>query len=800
MAAKRFLVVVSIASAVVIGAVAVSGWILVNASLPVLSGVVAVDTISSPVQIERDALGIPTVRGNTMRDVTFALGFLHAQDRFFQMDLSRRYAAGELAALLGPKAIDHDRSVRVHRFRVRAEQVVAAASNWERELLGVFVAGVNTGLAALGAKPFEYYLLRSEPQPWTAVDSVLAAYTFSLRLQAKYFEFESALGVMRDVLPSSLYGFLSAPGSEWDTPVTGESFVTPDIPGPDVIDLGALTLNDARAPARCPAYIAMSAIDATGSNNWAVAGNRTGHGGAIVADDMHLAISVPNTWYRAALSWPDVGAADGQWQITGATFPGLPAVLVGSNRHVAWGFTNARGDWADQIVLELDPNDSRFYRTPEGMKKFQRYAEMIEVKGAEPVEFEVLTTIWGPVFDSDHQGRKRALRWVAHDHEALNFGIAKLATVTTLEAALRVANESGGAHQNFVVADKDGQIGWTIFGHIPRRIGYSGRVPTSWADGTRRWDGYLSVGEYPRIVNPEDGRIWTANARVVGGEALRKIGFGGYDQGARARQIRDRLVAVEKAVEQDMLDIQLDDEAKFLERWHRLLLEVLARSVGKNNARRSELRKYVENWGGHASIDSVGYRMVADFRERVVCAVLGSLTAAVGAKDPRFHIGLMRRQDGVVWKILTERPAHLLSADYRSWEDLMSEMVERMLDAYVKREPSLANRTWGDFNTTRITHPLGPALPLLGRWLNMPAEPLPGARADLPRVQSSKHGASQRMVVSPGREELGIFHMPGGQSGHPLSPHYRDGHEAWARGKPTPFLPGPAVHLLELEP
>ena len=434
------------------------------------------------------------------------------------------------------------------------------------------------------------------------------------------------------------------------------------------------------------------------------------------------------------------------------------------------------------------------------MQKFKRYVEVIEVKGAQPVEFEGVTTIWGPVFDTDHQGRKRALRWAAHDPEAFNFGVAKLATATTLETSLRVANDSGGAHQNIVIADKDGRIGWTIFGRIPRRVGFSGRVPTSWADGTRRWDGYLPAQEYPRIVNPANGRIWTANARVVGGEALRKIGFGGYDQGARARQIRDRLFALGQATEQDMLDIQLDDEARFLERWQGLLLDVLAPSVGKDNARRTELRKYVETWGGHASIDSVGYRMVADFRERVVCAVLGSLTAAVGDKDLRFHIGLMRRRDGVIWKILTERPTHLLSADYRSWKDFLTATAEQMLDTYFKTEPSLVNRTWGEFNTTRIVHPLGRALPLLGHWLNMPEEPLPGARADLPRVQSVKHGASERMVVSPGREELGIFHMPGGQSGHPLSPHYRDGHEAWAQGKPTPFLPGATVHLLELMP
>ena len=800
MKARHFPLIALFASVLVVGILILWAWTVLNASLPTLSGEVKVSSVSAPVQIERDALGIPTVDGDTLLDVTFALGFLHAQDRFFQMDLSRRSAAGELAALFGSKAVEHDRKVRIHQFRDRAEQVVASASTWERELLEIYVAGVNAGLDALGARPFEYFALRSEPEPWTEADTVLAAYTFSLQLQANYFEFESALGAMRDLLPEPLYAFLSAPGSEWDTPVEGELFTTPDVPGPEVISLNARSPNSDRAPARCPRSISPRPVEATGSNNWAVAGTNTRHGGPIVADDMHLAIRVPNTWYRATLTWSDGAAPDGRWQITGASFPGLPAILVGSNRHVAWGFTNARGDWSDQIVLELDPENPQVYRTPNGSQSFIRHLEVIEVKGAESVEFEVDTTIWGPVFDTDHQGRKRVLRWVAHDPEALNFRIVKLATATTLEESLRLANESGGAHQNIVIADKNGHIGWTIFGRIPRRVGLSGRVPTSWANGSRRWDGYLNPSEYPRIVDPADGRIWTANARVVGGEELGKIGFGGYDQGARARQIRNRLLALDKATEQDMLDIQLDDEAQFLARWQRLILDVLAPSVVNGNDRRSELRGYVETWDGHASINSVGYRLVVDFRERIVCKVLGSLTSIVGEKEPRFHVGLIRRQDGMVWKILTEQPSHLLTGNYRSWEDLLLKTVDQTLDAYFKIEPSLANRSWGELNTTRIQHPLSRAIPILGDWLNMPEEPLPGARRDIPRIQSTGHGASERMVVSPGREELGIFHMPGGQSGHPLSAHYRDGHDAWARGKPTPFLPGPSVHLLRLVP
>ena len=172
-------------------------------------------------------------------------------------------------------------------------------------------------------------------------------------------------------------------------------------------------------------------------------------------------------------------------------------------------------------------------------------------------------------------------------------------------------------NQNFVVADAAGRIGWTIIGRIPRRVGFDGSVPTSWADGTRRWDGWLAPAEYPRVVDPPSGRIWTANARVVGGDMLAKMGDGGYDLGARQGQIRDDLLALDKARESDMLRIQLDDRALFLARWQKLLRGVLTPDAAAGDPRRGEARRLVEAWGEHASVDSVGYRVVRAFRERV---------------------------------------------------------------------------------------------------------------------------------------------------------------------------------------
>jgi penicillin amidase len=377
-----------------------------------------------------------------------------------------------------------------------------------------------------------------------------------------------------------------------------------------------------------------------------------------------------------------------------------------------------------------------------------------------------------------------------------------MAAAGSLDEAQALAPEVGIPHQNFVVADASGRVGWTIIGRIPRRVGHDGAVPVSWADGRSGWDGWLAPEEYPRVVDPPAGRIFTANARVVGGDKLAKVGVGGYDLGARQGQIRDGLLALDRASEDDMLRVQLDDRALFLARWQQLLLGVLTPQAVAKDPRRAEARRLVEAWGGRASIDSVGYRVVRAFRDRVRDLALDPLLAPARAKDPkRLRPGTApnARWEGPVWALVTERPPHLLDPRYSSWDALLLTAADTVLEELTKDGRRLAERTWGERNTTLIRHPLSRAVPPLGGFLDMPHEPLPGD-SHLPRFQSPSAGASERFAVSPGREELGYFHMPCGQSGHPLSPHYGDGHAAWARGERMPFLPGPAVHVLTLVP
>jgi penicillin amidase len=386
----------------------------------------------------------------------------------------------------------------------------------------------------------------------------------------------------------------------------------------------------------------------------------------------------------------------------------------------------------------------------------------------------------------------RALRWIAHDPSAVNLKLALLEEVTAVQDALAVAPTVGIPAQNFVVADRHGSIGWTVAGRIPRRIGFDGSVPVSWASGERTWDGYLAAEEYPRLSNPPSGVIWTANARVVEGDMLAKMGDGGYALGARAQQIRDSLLELGSATEKDMLAIQLDDRALFLERWRGLFLEIVHSSDGLADVE----TVLDEGWTGRASIDSAGYRAVRDLRRAVFEEVIGTLTAEAQRADPRFDPGLLRQWEGPLWKLVSERPAHLVPAPYGSWEEWLLAIVSKTTASWPR---PLERRTWGDTNTSAIAHPLSPALPYLSRFLDAPARPLPG-HTDMPRVQGRSQGASERLVVSPGREAEGLFHMPGGQSGHPLSPYFLAGHEDWEQGRETPLLPGATVYELTLIP
>lgn len=770
---------------------------LIRGSLPVLEGQVSLAGLKGSVTVERDQNGVATVRGTDRFDVARATGFLHGQERFFQMDLMRRRAAGELSELIGPATVGVDEEVRVHQFRSVARKVAARFEPRERGLIEAYVAGVNAGLGALGTRPYEYLLLGADPSPWKSEDSVLCVLAMFLTLHESRGEREGTLAVMRDALPPAMFDFLAPRGTlDWDAPIVGHPIPTAAIPGPDIFDTrtaGAL----ARVAADYPSPDRFSPEDNlpyVGSNNFAVDAAHSTTSTAMVADDMHLEIAVPNIWYRLRLVFPD---AKGQERtVTGVSLPGTAGIVAGSNGRVAWGFTNTQADWNDLVILEPGARPNT-YLTANGPKEFDRITETIHVKGAPSRTLEVLNTIYGPVIDRDHNGQLRAYQWTAHDPLAVNLRLLDIEDAETIEDAVEVAHQAGAPPQNAVIADRTGRIAWTVAGRIPKRVGFEGRLPVTRSDGSRAWAGYVPSADVPKVIDPPAGRLWTANARVVSGPMLAIMGEGNYPLGARAKQIRDDLFAKEKFSAEDLMDIQLDNRAVFLDRWQKLALETLDDAILRSDPGLREAKSFIAHWGGKAAVDSVGFRLVKAFRVAVADRVFAPLIAPVLRMDPKFRYGRVWQSEGPLWALLSTQPAHLLDPRYAEWKALRADSIRAVVKDLTKNGRTLAERTWGERNVALIQHPLSRAVPALSRFLDMKQDPLPGDD-HMPRVHSPTNGASERFVVSPGHEDQGFFHMPTGQSSHPLSPYFGAGHDAWLLGEKTPFLPGAPRYTLTL--
>jgi len=785
--AKRFVTW----SLVLLLSAAIAGYVLLRASLPRLDGELRVATISDAVVIDRDAAGIPIISAGNRSDLAYGTGFVHGQDRFFQMDLSRRRAAGELSELFGSVALELDRRNRLHRFRNRARALWTGLESPDKAVVSAYAAGVNAGLDSLGARPFEYLLLRSTPGRWQPEDSLLVAYNMFLELNDERANRDVRRGLAHQVLPQALFDFLYPDGTNWDAPLTGAARPIAPVPDPSGFS-GAYASPGARVEA--PPEAAQAFLP--GSNNWAVAGALSDTGRAIVANDMHLGITTPNVFYRARL----IVNGDLPRDLNGVTLPGVPLLVAGSNGHIAWGNTNSYGDWTDAVIVRPGATPGT-YLTARGPRKFTTYEETIDVKDADPEQLRIRETIWGPVRENPADpGSLFAVSWLAHKAEALNLRGLDLELVTGAEEALGIANRMGMPPQNFVVGDAAGNIGWTIAGRIPLRTAYDPSLPADWSDADG-WSGWLAADQYPRILNPESERIWTANARVIDSEALLKIGDGGYDLGARARQIRDGLFARNQFSPADMLPIQIDDRALFLARWQALLLQTLDSDALRDHAGRQEYRELVENWEPRASAGSVGYRLVRAFRNEARERVFNMLMQPVREKfgsDTRLRIS--NQFEAPLWTLISERPEHLLAAEYSSWRELLIASVDENLRYFRETyDGSLGERTWGERNTAAIQHPLSRAVPSLARWLDMPRDLLPGD-SNMPRAQGPTFGASERFAVAPGDEANGYMHMPAGQSGHPLSAYYRRGHDDWVQGRATPFLPGEVRHTLTLHP
>jgi penicillin G amidase len=777
--------------ALILGAL-VLAYCLLRASLPPLDGVLHQAALAAPVRIDRDNRGVPTIVASNRADLAFATGFVHGQDRFFQMDLSRRLAAGELSELFGALALEQDRSARRFRFRHVAQQVLARAPADERSILEAYTRGVNAGLASLSGRPWEYWLLGSPPSAWRPEDTILVVHAMWWDLQAGGIP----RAIQRQDINDQLGGAVCEGGwkcamrffyparSVWDAPDVAPSASSPagdadDVPPPEVLDVRTRA---AVSSADCPRPRELPAI---GSNNWAIAGRLTASGSALIASDMHLTQRVPATWYHVRLR--TTGGDGAALDLNGVTLPGAPALVAGSNGHIAWGFTNSYGSWLDVARVSCD--------SP-GELPMESVREIIRVHHAGDVTLEVNTSPQGVLLRAE-PGRHTCWfgSWLAQNPDATNFALLNLEQASSVTDALAAAPAIGIPHQNLVVGDRDGHIAWTIFGRIPASNA-AGRSlnPTGWT----------GAQTHPRLLDPPSGRIWTANARVTSdpqqealiGGSVATLGAD-YDLGARSQQIRDDLLALEAPVTPaEMLRIQLDDRALFLARWHDLLLRLIDEGAMQGAPNRAAFKAVLNGWNGHASIDSSAYRLVRAFRDRTEASVWGMLMDALSIPDNE-RSPIPDQFEHALWQLVTQQPLHLLDRRYADWREFLLAQLDATIADLERSCRTLAECTWGARNTVTIRHPLSAALPLIGHLLDMPRLELPGDN-NMPRVQDQTEGASERFAVSPGHESDGYFHMPGGQSGHPLSPYYRAGFLEWAHGEPLPFLPGATQHTMTL--
>ena len=758
---------------------ALAFWLFLKGSLAQLDGQATGHGLSSLVAVTRDANGVPNITGQSRDDVAFATGFVHAQERFFQMDLLRRMPAGELSELFGPKALPTDREHRLHRLRARAELAVKSAPAEEQLHLQRYADGVNAGLKALKTRPWEYLATLTPPRPWTPADSLLVVWAMYFDLQGNLEPREWSRGWMKDHLSPEQFAFLLPDSTAWDTPLDGPG-PSPSLTVPETAPDWWGRPVEEKTGSLAPDYM-------VGSNNWAVAGSRTNDGHGILHNDMHLSINLPPIWYHAQLTFHDEQNAIRS--VVGVTLPGVPGLVVGSNGHVAWGFTNSYGKWLDLVSLDQDSAHPGQVKLGEEWVTPATYEETILVNGGPADRLLIHETALGPLREAD--GQVYAVHWVADQPGAVNMALMELETAPSVEAALAIGNRAGMPAQNMIAADEAGHIGWTVTGPMPDR-----------AQDGQGWTEFLPPERHPRVIDPAGGQLQTANSRQLFGADGKLIGDGGFDLGARTRQIRDDVKDLGNAVDvKSLYGVALDDRALFMDGWRAHALSVLDDKAVDGYPQRAEFKRLLnEGWDGHASVNSVGYRLTRGFYFALYEECFAALNESLGKLERgASYRRATARWPAVVEALLKQQPPAWLPPGRKDWRDVQLAAIDKTIASLTDNGAKLADASWGKRNTTRIMHPFAKLVPALQPYLSAPAEMLPGDE-QMPRVAGPDFGSSERLTVAPGKEAEGIFNMPGGQSGHPLSPFFLAGHQDWVQARPSPLLPGAAKYGLVLTP
>jgi penicillin amidase len=767
-------------------------YISLRMSLPALDGNSATYHVNAPTELSRDELGHAVIKANDIFDAAYALGFAHAQDRFFQMDLQRRAASGSLSQWVGDIALDIDKKARFHQFEKRAKAVFDNLPSKQQELLVRYAHGVNDALSEYTLPPFEYLAAGVDIKQWRPTDSILVIYSMYLDLQGSQVELDLAREALLSTFGNDVYSFITQP-SNYQAALDASEIPLLEAPIPEYpASLRPIThspedsngesikqepedattqyLNDNDNTAIARAQYNGTELPDIGSNNWAVTGSHTTTSAGLLANDMHLGLRVPIIWYRAQLNYQESGS---DVQVTGVSLPGIPGIVVGTNGHIAWGFTNANLDNVDWIELGESTATSTVTERiplPDGEHTF---------------EFEV--SLYGPV--KELNGKRYALNWVAHHPFAANLGIINFGNAKNVQAAIKMGQRIAIPTQNLVIVDESGNAAWLPGGAVMERQQASfTAIPEQEAVNITP----KRALKLPMVLNPDMGRIWTANARVISADDFKVWGDGGYALGARGQQIRDRLFEKDTFTETDFYAIQLDNHARFLIPWQHLLYGLL-------NMQDIEFKPdlaYLNTWDECACEDSVGYTLVKHFRQEVVQTLFGGVLSTLDQQGVNSRT-LLRGIEPAVWQLIHSQPDSWLPHDTESFDELLVDAYRRakhkLLDKYSPVEANMETLAWGKVNALSVKHPFADQIPLAGDMLNM--QQVEGfGDTYMPAVQAPSFGASERLFVSPGHLEDAILTLPGGQSGHPLSEFYASGFNDYATHAATPLLPNEPIY------
>jgi penicillin amidase len=725
--------------------------------------------LTEPVEVWRDSLGVPHIWARNEADLFRAIGFVHAQDRLWQMELFRRVADGRLAEVLGEPALDSDRFLRTVGMGRAAAATEATLDAPTRALLQAYADGVNAWISGhSGALPPEFVALRFKPEPWTVRNSLaigkimawdLAQWELGLDLQ--YAVDRVGAEKARDLFPRYPADGLNILGSDAQWSPSG---IAPRGPaGPPAPTAGAPL---PRVPA-----LALELLDAAStaraSNAWVIGGSRTRSGKPILANDMHLALRAPAIWYLAALH-------GGEFSVTGMTIPGAPVVVAGHNQHVAWGFTNAGVDDTDFFIERLSPDSAR-YLSPAGWEPLTVREETIQVKGRDPVVERVRTTRHGPILSGVEpraDGRVLAMRWTALDPSTEFRALAGMNRSRDAAEFMQALRAFNNPHQNVVFADDAGTIGYWMAGRVPIRRGGDGVLPVLGWTGEGDWIGELEWDSHPHVVNPTDGFVVTANNRQIGPEYPYYL-TSDWTEPYRATRIRE-LVEDGKALTADdvagqQMDVRDEQAGRYLPHARRA-----AEAVGDSTAIR-----LLAEWDGSTTIDSRAAPLYYAWLEALSRRVSSDEYRGRRVYFPRAALERILDAGDGAWVDDVSTPER---------ETLAALSVAAMRDALSQ----VGGRSWGDVHHTIIEHSLGSAR-VLDRTLGLNIGPFssPGSPNTV-NVASfggappfvTTHGASQRHVVDLSDPDgAGGFILPTGQSGLPFSTHYRDQNARWRTGR-----------------